>query len=222
MNTILCIAPHPDDETLGCGGTLLKYRAAGDHTHWLICTDIIEEDGFTPDKIAKREKEIMQVAKQYKFESVQRLGLRTTRVDRYGMNEVVEKISDVIREIQPDTVYLPFKNDVHSDHRRIFEASYACTKKFRSKSINRLFMMEVPSETEFSPSLGGSSFVPNYFVDITEHMEKKLKILHVYEGETGKHPFPRSAENIGALATFRGSQAGCRYAEGFMVLKIIE
>jgi N-acetylglucosamine malate deacetylase 1 len=222
MNIILCIAPHPDDETLGCGGTLLKNNAGGANLHWLICTDMKKEDGYTADRIEKREKEIFEVARKYKFASVQRLGLSTTRVDQYGMNEIIKKISDIIRTIQPDTVYLPFKNDVHSDHRRIFEAAYACTKKFRSKSINRVFMMEVPSETEFSPSWGGNIFVPNYFVDITKNMERKLEILRIYEGETESHPFPRSPENISALATFRGSQAGCRYAEGFMALKIIE
>ena len=126
-NRILVVAVHPDDETLGCGGTLLKHKSKKDEINWLICTTI--------DKRKKnyqiREKEINKVSKLYGFNSVHNLRLKTMRVDEYSMSILIEKISKVINTVKPNIIYLPFKSDVHSDHRNIFEASYSCTKSFR-------------------------------------------------------------------------------------------
>jgi LmbE family N-acetylglucosaminyl deacetylase len=82
-------------------------------------------------------------------------------------------------------------------------------------------MMETLSETEFAPSRFTDAFIPNMFVDITEFIERKIEIMNVYRNEVGKHPFPRSEKNIRALATLRGATAGCKYAEGFVILKEI-
>lgn len=217
-NRILVIAVHPDDETLGCGGTLLKHKARGNQIHWLICTNVSEDSKY----FKKREREIHQVAKTYNFDTTNNLQLKTTRVDEYSMSELVGKISQVIQDIKPDTLYLPFKNDVHSDHRRIFEAAYSCTKSFRYPFIKQIYMMETLSETEFAPSTKEDSFIPNVFVDISEFMDKKLRIMKIFESEIGDHPFPRSARNMLALATLRGATAGCEYAESFMLLKRID
>lgn len=105
--------------------------------------------------------------------------------------------------------------------RIVFEAAHSCTKPFRYPFIKSVFMMETVSETEFASKIKDSIFIANHFVDITDFMERKLAIFMVYRSEGGKHPFPRSAENIKALATFRGANAGCRYAEAFMVMKEI-
>ena len=82
--------------------------------------------------------------------------------------------------------------------------------------------METLSETEFAPSLEKSSFRPNYFVDITEFLSKKLQAMKIYGNEIGNHPFPRSLENIENLAMLRGTVAGCKYAEAFMLLRDIQ
>ena len=214
-NKVLIIAVHPDDETLGCGGTLLKHKANGDEIHWLICTTINKNHYYY--KI--REKEIEKVSALYSFDSVHNLGLETMRVDEYSISELIEKISKVINEVQPNIIYLPFKSDVHSDHRKIFEVSYSCTKSFRYPFIKKVYMMETLSETEFAPSISDLSFIPNSFNDISEFFEKKLDIMKLFESEMGIHPFPRSEENIRALATFRGASSGCIYAESFMLLK---
>lgn len=216
-NKVLIIAVHPDDETLGCGGTLLKHKANGDEIHWLICTTINKNHYYY--KI--REKEIEKVSALYSFDSVHNLGLETMRVDEYSISELIEKISKVINEVQPNIIYLPFKSDVHSDHRKIFEVSYSCTKSFRYPFIKKVYMMETLSETEFAPSISDLSFIPNSFNDISEFFEKKLDIMKLFESEMGIHPFPRSEENIRALATFRGASSGCIYAESFMLLKEI-
>jgi LmbE family N-acetylglucosaminyl deacetylase len=221
MNKILVIAVHPDDETLGCGGTLLKYKANGDEIHWLIATDIKESEGYGISTIKQRNKEIKKVEDLYGFNSVNKLDLSTTKVDTYSMSVLVSKISSVIDRIKPDIIYLPFKGDVHSDHKYIFDAAYSCTKAFRYPFIKKIYMMETLSETEFSLSTKEDSFVPNVFVDISEFMDKKIKLMNIYESEIGKHPFPRSERNIRALATYRGATSGSDYAEGFMLIKEI-
>jgi len=217
INKVLVIAVHPDDETLGCGGTLLKHKNNGDKIHWLMCTDIDENNEY----FTKRQNEIKKVSSLYDFDSIINLKLKTMHVDEYSMSELIGKISKIINDIKPDTIYLPFKGDVHSDHRKIFEASYSCTKSFRYPFIKKIYMIETLSETEFAPSTKEDSFIPNVFVDISKYMDEKLKIMNVFESEIGKHPFPRSERNLKALATLRGAAADCEYAESFMLLKEI-
>lgn len=220
-NKVLVVAVHPDDETLGCGGALQRHKDSGDEIHWLICTSIKEEDGFSLEKIKQRNDEINTVSNMYDFDSVNSLELSTMKVDQYGVKIIVDSISDILIKIQPNIIYLPFKGDVHSDHKAISSAVYSCTKSFRHPYIKKIYMMETLSETEFSLSLSGDSFIPNVFVDITNYMDKKIDILKVYEGEVGQHPFPRSEDNVRALATCRGATSGCVYAESFMLIKEI-
>lgn len=217
IDKILVFAIHPDDETLGCGGTLLRHKANGDEIYWLICTNLDKMH----DYYLEREKEITDVAKAYKFDGVFRLGLKTTKIDEYGVSDLIGKISAIINEIKPSVIYLPFCGDVHSDHRKIFEAAYSCTKTFRYPFIKKIYMMEILSETEFAPSLAKSAFVPNVFVDISKFFSKKADIMRTYKSELSDFPFPRSLQNLEALAKFRGATSGCKYAESFMLLKEI-
>lgn len=216
-NRILVVAVHPDDETLGCGGTLLKHKSKKDEINWLICTTIDKQK----NNYQIREKEINKVSKLYGFNSVHNLRLKTMRVDEYSKSILIEKISKVINTVKPNIIYLPFKSDVHSDHRNIFEASYSCTKSFRYPFIKKIYMMETLSETEYAPSLKEDSFIPNTFVDISAYMNKKIKLMQIYKNEFGNHPFPRSEKNIRALGTLRGATCGYEYAESFILLKEI-
>ena len=216
-NKILVVAVHPDDETLGCGGTLLKHKHNGDEIYWLICTKIDEGS----DYYAVRENEIKQVSDIYKFDGIFSLGLNTMQVDEYSMSDLIGKISKVINKVEPSIIYLPFKGDVHSDHRKIFKASYSCTKAFRYPFIKKIYMMEILSETEFAPGVKENAFVPNSFVDISKYLDKKIEIMKIFKSEIEEHPFPRSERNLRALATLRGATCGCEYAESFMLLKEI-
>ena len=221
MKTILVVAVHPDDETLGCGGTLLKHKDNGDEIHWIIATDVKESDGFNRSIVKKREEEINKVKEMFGFNSVNRLGLSVTKVDEYGVSDLVTKIALIVNKVRPDIIYLPFKGDVHSDHKHIFDATYSCTKTFRYPFIKKVYMMETLSETEFSVSPKEDSFVPNVFVDVSDYMDKKIKIMKIYESEMAEHPFPRSERNIIALATYRGATSNCNYAESFILVKEI-
>jgi N-acetylglucosamine malate deacetylase 1 len=222
MNKVAVIAPHPDDETLGCGGTLLKHKSNNDEIHWIIATNMQTSEGYDDIVIKERNDEIQKVGTLFGFDSISKLNLPTTKVDEHGMSELVAKISSVINKIKPNIIYLPFKSDVHSDHKYIFEASYSCTKSFRYPFIEKIYMMETLSETEFSLSTKEDSFVPNVFVDISKYMDKKIEAIKIYENEIHDHPFPRSEKNIKALATYRGAIANCEYAESFMLVKEIK
>ncbi|PRC91476.1 PIG-L deacetylase family protein [Solimicrobium silvestre] len=218
---VLVIATHPDDETLGCGGTLLKHQAENHEVYWLICTSMSEKNGYTLESLETRTQEINDVASVFNFKEIYHLGLDSMQVDTYAMSEIIAKIASIIKQVEPHTIYLPFKSDVHSDHRKIFEAAYSCTKSFRYPFIKRILMMETLSETEFAPSTKEDSFIPNVFVDISAYFEKKCAILRIYKSEMGVHPFPRSERNVTALATLRGATAACEYAESFVLLKEI-
>jgi LmbE family N-acetylglucosaminyl deacetylase len=222
MNKVLVLAVHPDDETLGCGGTLLKHKDNGDEINWLIATDIKESEGYDKQTVKTREDEIIKVERLFDFDSVNRLGLPTTKVDKYSMSELISKISSVVKKVKPNIIYLPFKSDVHSDHKYIFDAAYSCTKSFRYTFINKIYMMETLSETEFSVSTKEESFTPNVFVDISNYIDRKIEIMKIYESEIGEHPFPRSERNIRALGTYRGATSDCDYAESFMLLKEVQ
>jgi len=221
MKKVLVVAVHPDDETLGCGGTLLRHKDNGDQTHWLILTTMTAEAGFSAGAIERRDLEIQQVAGQYGFQDRFSLGLPTTSLDRVPFNSLVSKIAKVFHTVKPQVIYLPFKGDVHTDHKIAFEAAFSCLKSFRAPFVERVLMMETPSETEFAPPLGESVFCPNVFVDISAYMEAKTDIMGIYTSEVETAPSPRSFNTLKALATYRGATCGKRYAEAFMLLKEI-
>lgn len=219
MKNILIISVHPDDETLGCGGTILRHLAEGDAVHWLILTEANQAAGFPAEALQRQRGTIRAVADAYPFSSVRQAAFPTTKLDTVPMGEIIEEISSVMHEHAPDTVFLPFFNDPHSDHRQAFNAAYSCTKAFRYPSLRRVLMMETPSETDYSAAWSGGAFAPTVFVNITDFLDKKKSILSLYSSEISQHPFPRSLDGVEALAVVRGAACACRYAESFMLLK---
>ena len=219
MSTILAIAPHPDDETLGCGGTLLRHRADGDDIHWLILTAMSKEFGYSAKQIITRDKEITAVTEAYNFASVTQFDLPTARLDSEPLGDIVSAIGGAFNSIQPVIVYAPFPGDVHSDHRVAFDAVSACCKWFRHSSVRQVVACEIPSETDFGLDPTRAAFRPNLFVNISDFLDDKIRIMKTYDGEMGDFPFPRSEQAIRALAHNRGSQTGCDAAEAFMILK---
>jgi len=217
-NRVLVTSVHPDDETLGCGGTILRHKSLGDELYWLILTNISRETGWDSSAVERREREIQAVAEAYSFEETIKLDLPTTKLDTIPMKQLIEGISGTIGRVQPDTIYCPNRSDVHTDHQIAFKAIMSCTKSFRFPFIKRILMYECLSETEFAPALPESAFLPNVFVDITEHLEKKIEIMQIYDSEMMPPHYPRSPEAIEALARFRGCRIGKEYAEAFMLL----
>ena len=219
--TVLVIAPHPDDETLGCGGTLLKWKAAGAKVHWLIVTGIEGVAGFSSERVESRAREIEKVAGLFNFDSYHACNFPAAQLDTIAKGDIVGAIGQVIKSLEPDTVLVPYRNDVHSDHAVVFDASVSATKTFRSPFVRAIYAYETPSETDFGIRPDDPGFRPNLFISIEGYLDRKLAIMSEYEGEMGAFPFPRSDESLRALATLRGGQANCRAAEGFMILKEI-
>jgi N-acetylglucosamine malate deacetylase 1 len=219
LKNILVVSPHPDDETLGCGGTLLKHSSDGDHLHWINITSIQKRYGFSEESIQKRKKQIEKVNEKYCFVSFHSLDFPTTRLDTIPAGELINEISSVFNKVLPEIIYLPFRGDIHSDHKYVFDAVAACTKWFRNPSIMRVLAYETPSETNFHINTDSSGFHPNVFVNIQDYLEKKIEILKIYDDEIGEFPFPRSEKSLRALAAFHGTTSGFEAAEAFMLLK---
>jgi LmbE family N-acetylglucosaminyl deacetylase len=217
MKTIV-VAPHPEDEVLGAGGTLLRRKAEGATVAWLIVTSITAETGWSADKIKQRADEIKRVTALFGFDSVFELNLPTTQLDQVPMSDLVTAISNVFNQFEPEEVFVPHPSDVHTDHRLVFDAVASCAKWFRYPSIQRVLACETLSETDFG--LGASQgFRLNVFVDIEQYLTDKLREMVIYASELGEFPFPRSHEAIQALATLRGAASGFKAAEAFELLR---
>jgi len=214
----LVVAPHPDDEVLGVGGTLLRRKAAGANVAWLIVTAISVESGWSAGKVKERADEIERVTELFGFNEVFSLNFPTTQLDQVPMSDLVARISDVFKLFEPEEVFVPHPSDVHTDHRIVFDAVASCTKWFRYPSVKRILAYETLSETDFG--LGNNQgFRPNVFVDIEHFLEGKLRALDIYASELGVFPFPRSHEAVQALATLRGAASGFKLAEAFELLR---
>ncbi len=222
MKNVIVISAHPDDETLGVGGSILKHVANGDNVYWLIVTNVFENQGFSKERVESRQLEISKVEKMFGFKETFNLNYPTMTLSSSSLIKMVPDISSIFSEVKPEIIYTLNRSDAHSDHRVIFDAVMACTKSFRYPFIKQILMYECISETEFAPALAEKAFLPNYFVDITNYIDKKNEIMKVFESEIAEHPFPRSLENIKALAHFRGASIGVNYAEAFQLLKYID
>lgn len=221
MSDILVIAPHADDESLGCGGTLLRYKNEGHKLHWLIVTGMSKEAGFTQERIEQRDEEIKKVADLFGFSSLTQLSLPPAALETLPIGRIIGKISGAIKNIQPEVVYVPYRNDAHSDHQIVFDAAMSATKSFRYPFIKRVLAYETISETDFGMKPEDGGFRPNVFIDISQYLQDKLNILDIYESEMGQFPFPRSRKALEALATLRGVQSNAHAAEAFMLIKEI-
>jgi LmbE family N-acetylglucosaminyl deacetylase len=219
---VAVVAPHPDDETLGCGGTLLKHVARGDHVHWILFTSISTSQGFSEERVRLRDDEIRRVADAYCFEGTHRFNFPTMQLDRVPKADMVGTLGAVVNQLGVQTLYVPYRNDAHSDHAAVFDACAACTKTFRYPSVRSVRAYETLSETEYGVKPEDPGFRPNLFVDVSNFLDKKLKIMSIYTSEMAPFPFPRSDIAMRAQAQLRGSQSGATAAEAFMLLKEIE
>jgi LmbE family N-acetylglucosaminyl deacetylase len=211
MKKILVISVHPDDETLGCGGTLFKHQSKGAELFCVHVTNGNKEQALTIPKL-----ELL-----FNFKKSIQLKFQENTLTDIPLSELITKLTEAITNIQPHYIYVPNRSDAHSDHRRVFEALIACTKSFRNPFIERILMCEVISETDFAPALCENTFIPNVFVDISDYIEKKNEVLKVFEKELLPSPYTRSLCAINALSRYRGSQINAQYAEAFMLIKEI-
>ncbi|HEY8362209.1 MAG TPA: PIG-L deacetylase family protein [Tissierellaceae bacterium] len=216
---VLVISVHPDDETLGCGGTILKHKKNGDELYWLIITKTDEKLGFSKEFIDKRKLEIKNVAQRYGFKNIFELDYLTTKLHLVDISDLIKNISNVITFIRPEIIYMNNRSDIHTDHQVAAKAIMSCVKSFRYPFIKRVLMYECISETEMAPGFPENVFIPNVYSDITDFIDEKIEIMKIYESELQTPPLPRSLDNIKSLARFRGASCGVEYAEAFMLVR---
>jgi LmbE family N-acetylglucosaminyl deacetylase len=225
---ILVVAPHADDETLGCGGTIARRAAEGHEVHVAVVTGHGDEPHpLWPrtlwDRIrgeAARAMEALGVAAAHlHFEEVPAALVADHPVWR--LNRTVGKI---VEQIQPDVLYVPFPFDLHKDHREIFHALSVAWRPvtMHGKKIRAVYCYEVQSETHWNAPYLEAGFTPNTWVDISAHLETKLRALACYESQIRPFPDARSVEAVRALAQWRGAQQNMAAAEAFVAVRLLE
>lgn len=217
---VVVVSPHPDDETLGAGGTIARLKKENQGVYWINVTNVINSTAWDRGFIENRKKQIDRLKHYFAFDDYFDLSMEPCSLEMIDKSVLIQNISKCFDLIKPDWVILPNPEDAHSDHRIVYEACMACTKVFRYPFIKRIATMEILSETDFNKY--GKAFSPNYFVDISDTIDSKIEALKIYDTELGVHPFPRSIESIRALATIRGAEAGCKAAEAFNIVKWID
>lgn len=216
MNKSLVIAPHFDDELLGCGGTMLRKSNEGHITAVILITNLFKKN----KNQIKKKIIIKSIVQKIKFQKIYELNFEAAELTSSDIPCLVEKISAILKEFKPAEVFVPHSSDIHTDHKIISEAALSCTKWFRYPFIKSVFAYETLSETNFNIT-DLNLFKPNYYVNVTKFFDKKLEALKIYKHEIKSHPFPRSKTSVTALANLRGSESGFKKAEAFQLLKSI-
>ena len=216
---VMVVSPHPDDETLGAGGTICRYIDEGHDVYWVNVTTIENSNYFTQEMVTRRKQQLVKIQEFYGFKKVYHLNFPTTKLETIDSSQAIGEIAGIFREVEPQVLILPDYNDAHSDHKSVFDWCHACAKNFRAPFIKQIMTMEILSETDFGRP--EKPFVPNYFVDISKYMDKKIEAMKIYDTELGEFPFPRSIKNMEALSVVRGAMCGTQHAEGFRVIKMI-
>jgi len=224
MNKIVAvIAAHPDDEVLGCGGTIARFAREGCSVHVLQMADgessrSTEEAGYVHQKrIDVRSTAAMRAAKILGCKSVEQLAFPDNRMDSLTLLDIVKPIEEFINKYRPTTVFTHHAGDVNVDHRMVHDAVIAACRPQPKFPVRELLFFEVPSSTEWRPPSSSIMFNPNYFVDISQTFDVKLQALLAYEDELRPFPYPRSLKAIEALSLWRGASAGVQAAEAFIL-----
>lgn len=220
--SILVVAAHPDDEVLGCGGTIAKWKRRGDEVHVLLMTDGEGARVGNDETLIKiRNKAAVAANVLLGTDSLHALKLPDNRMDSVSLLDVVKIIEDYIGRFHPDVVLTHHVGDVNIDHRIVHDAVIAACRPQPGFSVNELLFFEIPSSTEWRPPGSGPPFVPNVFVDVSDCFENKAAALQAYKNELRIFPHPRSVEAIQALARWRGAMVGVPMAEAFMLGRLI-
>jgi len=225
-NRILVVAAHPDDEFLGCGGTLINHRNKGDDVGILI----MSEGSTSRDKkrnIFKRKKELLELKKvasdignQIKAKFVKFNSFPDNRMDSVNFLDVVKKVEKVIKTFKPNIIYTHHPSDLNIDHNIVYKAVMTASRPVPNQSVTQILLFETLSSTNWSLSnlKKNNFFNPNYFNEISKSSLKiKLNMLSKYKSEMKKWPHSRSLKSVKTLAHYRGSSIGCDAAEAFVL-----
>lgn len=217
---VLVLAPHPDDEVLGCAGTIARHVAAGDCVRVVVATRGTIEL-YSDEQVAFTRQEALK--------SHALLGVHETRffefpapaLDTVPRYKLASAIAKVLTEWQIETLYIPHHGDIHSDHFHLHHAALVAARPLAQCPVRRILAYETLSETEWAPPQKDAVFYPTVFIDISEHLQKKLDAMQCFESQVKPPPNARSLQNIEALARYRGATVASHAAESFMLIREI-
>ena len=210
---ILVIAPHPDDEVLGMGGTIKKLSPKNNIT-LLIMTDGASAQYSDKKMIKVRKESCKKSSKILGISEIKFLNFQDMKLDSVPQLEINQEIEKIIKKIQPKIVFTSPKNDLNRDHGVTFNSTLVATRP-SSSGVKKVFSYELPGYTK-------KPFSPNHYENITKQFVHKIKAFKMYKSEIMKFPHPRSIESIENLAVYRGIQAGIAKAESFELIRNIE
>tara|TARA_Y100000816_G_C26005012_1_gene525236 strand:- start:280 stop:954 length:675 start_codon:yes stop_codon:yes gene_type:complete len=219
FQNVVVIAPHPDDETLGLGGSIKRL------TMKKAKVSILVVSGHLPPLYKKKEfdqtlSESKKVFKHLGVRDYEFLKIPATKVNDLPVATLNKSISKFITDRRPDTVFIPFP-DRHIDHRVIFDSSIVACRPVSKNSPKNVFLYETLSETHWNVPNVEPSFNPTVFINIEETIKDKLNALKLYKSQINATTPSRSLKAVESLAKFRGSQNGCEYAESFQIVRMV-
>lgn len=219
--SIIILSAHPDDEVLGCGGTIAKLADKGANIHVAFLADGV----FSRAGDREAQQEELRARHAAAHEACNILGVKSVsfgefpdnRMDTVALLDITKALEELIAEYQPEMVFTHHAGDVNIDHRRIHEAAVTACRPQRGHPVKTLLCFEVPSSTEWQLPGSAPVFAPNWFVDISGTLERKLAALDAYAAELRAWPHPRSRQAVEHLARWRGATVGVDAAEAFML-----
>ena len=226
MKKVLVIAAHPDDEVLGCGGTVALLAAEGAEVHVAILANgLTSRPNFDAVQATAALKvhhdRAERAGKLLGATNVQTLGFPDQKLDRLPLLDITQAIEREIERLRPDTVFTQHGGDLNMDHVIIYRATLTATRPMAGRCVRRVYAYEVASSTEWAFQRFEPRFQPSVFFDIASTLEKKIAAMQVYESETRAFPHPRSPEALRAIALRWGSVVGVQPAEAFELVREI-
>lgn len=221
---VLVFAPHPDDEILGCGGTMARYIAEGAEV--TVCIMTSPQPPVYDNRIAVKNnwphKIYPEIQKSHAIMGIKEtifLQFPCVLLENEPRHVVNGKINEIVQRIKPDVVFIPHFGDMQKDHTIVSEAVMVAMRPKYQHVPRYVYSYECLSETEWNIPHASNTFIPNTFVDITEYLPKKLEAMACFKSQLGSFPNPRSVEAVEALAKLRGSAAGFNAAEAFSLIR---
>ncbi len=226
VNKVFVVAAHPDDEILGCGGTMRRHFEKGDQVHCLILAEgitsrIVGSEMHNSKKLNMLTTAAKQANKIIGVQSLYMHDFTDNSMDQLPLLSVVKIVEKHLFEIKPNVVYTHCPNDLNIDHRITAAAVITACRPVPGSSVERLLFFEVPSSTDWQVIGSNVCFSPNWFIDISATLSRKLEALQAYQTEMRPWPHARSIKAVEHLACWRGAIAGCDAAEAFMLGRLI-
>ena len=223
MKTILVVAAHPDDEVLGCGGTIARFCESA-AIHILIlgegCTSRYDSRSEASKvELERIGKAARSAAKVLGAQSITLASFPDNQFDEPPLLSIVKCVEKVLDEIRPDVVYTHHPSDLNIDHKITFQAVLTATRPLPNCSVKELYTFETPSATEWSFHQNHPVFKPNVFIDVSQSIEKKLQAMEFYDTEIRSFPHPRSLEALKAICRRWGTVVSREYVEAFELVR---